>query len=53
LIGGDWNADGHRDLAVTIPNADSLAILLGDGKGSLSLPYPPIAGNRSGVGAGS
>jgi hypothetical protein len=40
---GDWNGDGHPDLAATLwssnwPNDDHVAILLGDGAGGFAAP---------------
>lgn len=34
LAVGDFNKDGHDDLVTTLPDADAVAILLGDGMGN-------------------
>jgi hypothetical protein len=35
---GDFDGDGNRDIAVTLPVADGVAILLGDGEGGFADP---------------
>lgn len=36
-VAGDWNGDGHPDLAVVLENAAQIAIFLGDGSGNFRL----------------
>lgn len=43
LVVGDVNADGRADVIVADQTQRAVAVLLGDGRGGLALPGPPIA----------
>jgi FG-GAP-like repeat/Abnormal spindle-like microcephaly-assoc'd, ASPM-SPD-2-Hydin len=38
---GDFNGDGYVDVAATVPSAEELVVLLGDGKGNFQTTYTP------------
>jgi hypothetical protein len=38
IAAGDFNADGHQDLAVTNFNGNDVSILIGNGDGSFAAP---------------
>src|SRR5260221_4682024 len=44
IILADFNEDGHVDVAVTRRSTDSVAVLLGDGRGELRVPVVSAAG---------
>ncbi len=44
---GDFNADGHTDLAVTVPSLSAVAIFSGDGSGGFSEPLMVSTGRNS------
>src|ERR1700733_12612459 len=48
IITGDYNGDGHLDLAVTNPADDTVSVLLGAGNGT----FQPAASFDAGFGSG-
>ena len=47
VVAGDWNADGHLDLAVANAGSRTISILLGNGTGRFHPPTDIAAGPRS------
>ncbi len=45
LVSGDFNGDGHLDLAGTLYNSPNLTILFGDGEGNFSRSGTPVVNN--------
>jgi uncharacterized protein (TIGR03437 family) len=49
LASGDFDGDGDRDLAVSLPDSDSVAVRLGDGAGNFGPAKNFGAGGKPGV----